>query len=118
MLRISIVSGRSSRDELLSSQNFYTLREAQIVIESWRGHYNTTLLHVLDRLQGPCPGVFAPALNHGRLRYLDQLRRPLLPLASRLTLNPKLTFDTDHLMGAGHVQIKDHCCREVSKCDT
>jgi hypothetical protein len=29
------------RDELLDGEIFYTLREAQIVIESWRGHYNT-----------------------------------------------------------------------------
>jgi putative transposase len=29
------------RDELLDGEIFYTLREAQIVIESWRRHYNT-----------------------------------------------------------------------------
>jgi putative transposase len=29
------------RDELLNGEIFYTLREAQIVIESWRRHYNT-----------------------------------------------------------------------------
>src|ERR1700750_155985 len=28
------------RDELLDGEIFYTLREAQIVIESWRGHLN------------------------------------------------------------------------------
>src|SRR4029453_15072906 len=28
------------RDELLNGEIFYTLREAQIVIESWRRHYN------------------------------------------------------------------------------
>src|SRR5215204_3462237 len=28
------------RDELLDGEIFYTLREAQIVIESWRRHYN------------------------------------------------------------------------------
>lgn len=28
------------RDELLSGEIFYSLREAQIVIESWRRHYN------------------------------------------------------------------------------
>ena len=27
------------RDELLNREIFYTLREAQIVIESWRRHY-------------------------------------------------------------------------------
>ncbi len=30
------------RDELLNGEIFYTLREARIVIESWRLHYNTS----------------------------------------------------------------------------
>jgi hypothetical protein len=29
------------RDELLNGEIFYPLQEAQIVIESWRCHYNT-----------------------------------------------------------------------------
>jgi transposase InsO family protein len=29
------------RDELLDGEIFYSLREARIVIESWRHHYNT-----------------------------------------------------------------------------
>ena len=33
------------RDELLDGEIFYTLREAQIVIESWRRHYNTIRPH-------------------------------------------------------------------------
>ena len=33
------------RDELLDGEIFYTLREAQIVIESWRRHYNTVRPH-------------------------------------------------------------------------
>jgi putative transposase len=28
------------RDELLNGEIFYTLREAQIIIESWRRRYN------------------------------------------------------------------------------
>lgn len=28
------------RDELLNGEIFYTLKEAQIVIEGWRQHYN------------------------------------------------------------------------------
>jgi Integrase core domain len=39
------------RDELLNDEIFYTLREAQIVIESWRRHYNTTAL--ATRLRRP-----------------------------------------------------------------
>ena len=29
------------RDELLNGEVFYSLKEAQIVIEQWRKHYNT-----------------------------------------------------------------------------
>lgn len=34
------------RDELLDGKIFYTLREVQIVIESWRRHYNAVRPHV------------------------------------------------------------------------
>ena len=33
------------RDELLNGKIFHSLREAQIVIESWRWHYNTRRPH-------------------------------------------------------------------------
>ena len=33
------------RDELLNGEIFYTLREAQIMIESWRRHYNAVRPH-------------------------------------------------------------------------
>ena len=33
------------RDELLNGEIFYTLREAQIIIEQWRRHYNTVRPH-------------------------------------------------------------------------
>jgi hypothetical protein len=40
------------RDELLDGEIFYTLREAQIIIESWRRHYNVASycpsLYVID----------------------------------------------------------------------
>ena len=35
----------SMRDELLNGENFYTLAEARILIEAWRGHYNTVRPH-------------------------------------------------------------------------
>src|SRR3712207_3282491 len=40
------------RDELLDGEVFYTLREAEVVIESWRRHYNSVRPHAslgLDR---------------------------------------------------------------------
>lgn len=33
------------RDELLNGEVFYSLREAQILIEQWRKHYNTKQPH-------------------------------------------------------------------------
>jgi transposase InsO family protein len=33
------------RDELLDGEIFYTLKEAQIIVESWRRHYNTIRPH-------------------------------------------------------------------------
>jgi hypothetical protein len=33
------------RDELLNREIFYSLKEAQIVIQQWRKHYNTIRSH-------------------------------------------------------------------------
>ena len=50
------------RDELLDGEIFYTLKEAQIVIESWRRHYNTVRPHASLGYRPPAPEVFVPAL--------------------------------------------------------
>ena len=51
------------RDELLDGEIFYTFREAQIVIESWRRHYNTKRPHASLGYRAPAPEVFMPALT-------------------------------------------------------
>ena len=56
------------RDELLDGEIFYTLREAQIVIESWRRHYNTKRPHASLGYRPPAPEVFVPAFPRGRPR--------------------------------------------------
>src|SRR5665647_531781 len=43
------------RDELLNGEIFYTLKEAQIVIENWRRHYNTIRPHSSLGYQPPAP---------------------------------------------------------------
>ncbi len=43
------------RDELLNGEIFYTLAEAKIVIESWRGHYNTERPHSALGYKPPAP---------------------------------------------------------------
>src|SRR5262249_44715042 len=50
------------RDELLDGEIFYSLREAQIVIESWRRHYNRVRPHAALGYKPPAPEVFVPAL--------------------------------------------------------
>ncbi len=45
------------RDELLNGEIFYTLKEAQTVIESWRRHYNTVRPHSSLGYKPPAPEV-------------------------------------------------------------
>jgi Transposase and inactivated derivatives len=43
------------RDELLNGEIFYTLKEAQILIEQWRVHYNTVRPHSALCYRPPAP---------------------------------------------------------------
>ena len=43
------------RDELLNGEIFYTLREAQVIIESWRREYNTFRPHSSLGYRPPAP---------------------------------------------------------------
>ncbi|MEL6793370.1 MAG: IS3 family transposase, partial [Pseudomonadota bacterium] len=43
------------RDELLNGEIFYSLREAQILIEQWRRHYNTVRPHSAPGYRPPAP---------------------------------------------------------------
>jgi putative transposase len=45
------------RDELLNGEIFYSLKEAQIVVEGWRCHYNTIRPHSSLGYQPPAPEV-------------------------------------------------------------
>ena len=48
------------RDELLNREIFYSLREAQIIIEQWRRHYNTSRPHSALGWRPPAPESFVP----------------------------------------------------------
>jgi len=50
------------RDELLDGEIFYSLREAQVVIESWRRHYNQVRPHASLGYRAPAPEVLVPML--------------------------------------------------------
>ena len=48
------------RDELLNGEIFYSLKEAQIVIEQWRRFYNTKRPHSALGYRPPAPEAFIP----------------------------------------------------------
>ena len=48
------------RDELLNGEVFYSLREAQIIIEEWRKHYNTKRPHSALGYRPPAPETIVP----------------------------------------------------------
>jgi putative transposase len=63
------------RDELLNGEIFYTLREAKIIIESWRRHYNAVRPHASIGYKPPAPEVFVLAFT----AWPASLRRPASP---------------------------------------
>jgi putative transposase len=70
---------------LLNGEIFYTLQEAQIIIESWRRHYNAIRPHASLGYKPPAPEVFVPAFT----AWPASLRRPApqATLAQRPALN-------------------------------
>jgi transposase InsO family protein len=51
------------RDELLNGELFYTLKEAQILIEEWRQHYNTIRPHSSLEYRPPAPETIQPLIQ-------------------------------------------------------
>ena len=90
------------RDELLDGEIFYSLREAEVVIESWRRHYNTVRPHASLGFRPPAPEVVLPAFA----AWPAALRRPALAdHADRgAQADAELTFAADHPMGADQCQ--------------
>ena len=48
------------RDELLNGEIFYSVKEAQIIIEQWRKHYNTKRPHSVLGYHPPAPEAIVP----------------------------------------------------------
>lgn len=69
------------RDESLTGEISSSLKEAKIVIESWRRHYNTLRPHGSLGYMPPAPEVFVPAIAE----WAAQQPQPAPPpaLASR-----------------------------------
>ena len=59
------------RDELLNGEIFYTLKEAQVIIEQWRQHYNTIRPHSSLNWQPPAPEGKIPLDLMQALNYFD-----------------------------------------------
>jgi len=72
---------RKLRDELLNGEIFYTLREAQVVIEHWRREYNHIRPHSSIGYRPPAPLAVLPA----SATYAP-LRLPMLALEATETL--------------------------------
>ncbi len=70
------------RDELIDREIFYTLKEAEILIENWRQHYNAVRPHSSLRYRPPAPEVImwpaSPALCGARPAI--EIMTPTTPL--------------------------------------
>jgi transposase InsO family protein len=74
------------RDELLNGEIFYSLREAQVVIESWRRHYNTVRPHASLGFRPPAPELVLPAFA----AWPAALRRVASPTTQTVAPRPML----------------------------
>ena len=75
------------RDELLDGEIFYTLKEAQVIVESWRRHYNTVRPHASLGYRPPAPEVFVPTFAAWPAAQSRPAPPATLQLAQRPTLN-------------------------------
>lgn len=65
------------RDELLNGEIFYTLKEAKVLVEQWRKHYNTKRPHSSLGYRPPAPAaiITASAAEPGSAALRPALRR-------------------------------------------
>jgi transposase InsO family protein len=75
------------RDELLNGEIFYSLREAEVVIESPRRHYNSVRPHASLNFRPPAPEVLLPAFAAWPAALRRQATEAKHPVAPRPTLH-------------------------------
>ena len=73
------------RDELLNGEIFYSLREAEIIIESWRRHYNAIRPHASIGYRPPAPEVVVPTYAAWPAALTRPASPAKLPVAQRHT---------------------------------
>ena len=86
------------RDELLDGEIFYTLREAQIVIQSWRRHFNTYQAACIARLQATSPRGVRACIR----RVAGCATSTSFAGHASTEAGLELTFHLDHPMGSHH----------------
>jgi putative transposase len=96
------------RDECLNGEIFYSLKEAQVVIEMWRKHYNTIRPHSALGYRPPAPLTWITA--SGTLRRATEL----LTARSWIRLLPvePITFPLSvsaHWLTLGSPEIRGMC---------
>ena len=73
------------RDELLNGEIFYSLREAEIIIESWRRHYNAIRPYASLGYRPPAPEVVVPTYTAWPAALTRPASTAKLPVAQRST---------------------------------
>jgi transposase InsO family protein len=76
------------RGELLDGEISCTLREAEVVIESWRRHYDTVRPHASLGFRPPAPEVVLPTFA----AWPAALRRPASPTMQTVAPKPTLNY--------------------------
>ena len=75
------------RDELLNGEVFNSLREAQVIVEGWRRHYNTVRPHGSIGYKPPAPEVHQLGIDAGLAAQPRPAPPALLVVAPKPTMN-------------------------------
>ena len=70
------------REELFNGEIFYTLKEAKVLIERWRRHYNEIRPHSALRYLPPAPETILPPVSR-RAYAMERASLPPVPRNSR-----------------------------------
>ena len=100
------------RDELLNGEMFFSLAEAQVMIEAWRRHFNTVRPHSSLNYQPPAPETLVPrrgeAVPWATARARWESARSPTPTAG-VRRRHALTLKLDHPSGAGQSSPATRC---------
>ncbi|MEP2705525.1 MAG: integrase core domain-containing protein, partial [Hyphomicrobiales bacterium] len=78
------------RDELLNGEIFTSLREVQVIIESWRKHYNTKRPHSALGYRKPAPEAIVPMDQRQNTGARHQIHKMVMQVRWSLIQSPRL----------------------------